>query len=236
MDIILWTPVNSSSWNLELESDKTWLDHRVELMNNYVIPSVRNQTEKNFKWFIEIREDTVDYLAPKLNIEGSNGIIIPRKKNMGRKYAWMRNSDDIKEHVSSKKFYDIRLNSDDMLRYDFMEKMRNVKVDKKLQAIIPKFGYFWYRGDDVVTLKNHSSPPFSALIYNTQKFIDGFRYEPKDGHMGIKSFNHTTIEERVWCWIIHEKNQKILRKGGYPPSSRYTSVNKSILKEFGISV
>jgi len=37
---------------------KKWLDSRVELFNKYCLPSVKNQTDQNFTWFICFAENT----------------------------------------------------------------------------------------------------------------------------------------------------------------------------------
>ena len=234
MDTVIWTPLNSSGWNEELETNVGWIDKRIELMNNLVIPSVSKQTDKNFVWFIEVREDTVDYISSRLKLQNSNGVIIKRPPGLGPKKAWVRQPEDIEKYVKTKNYYEIRLNSDDLLHNNYLNEIKNININNT-EVIIPNKGYYWYKQENIVVELDHRSPPFYALIYNKKKFLDGFRYVLKGGHMGAIKLKHKIVDKRIWCWIIHDTNNKIIRKGvdnAYASYDNFTRVDNTILQNF----
>ncbi len=238
MDFMIWTPLNSSGWNPKLEVDKKWMDSRIELMNNWTIPSIRNQSDKNYIWSIEVREDTIDYMTKNLNLKHVNAVITPRKPKIKRKDAWIRSPETINRLIKTDNYYEARLNSDDMLHHDYIKRIRSVKCNEDTEVIIPTKGYYYYVNEEIITEKSHSSPPFHALIYNKHAYLNGFRYTLKDGHMGAKLLKCIFLHDRLWCWLIHDSNQKKLRKGknAYPDWSRYKRVSIDKLKEFGVKI
>ncbi len=236
MDIIIWSPLNTSGYNIDLEKDKKWIDRRCEILNQFVIPSLEYQTDQDFMWFLEIREDTYDMIIPQLNLNKVPVKIITRpivyNWKTGAGDAWERQNEDIKKFVNKKTFYDIRLNSDDMYRKDFVEKIKKVKVKKDTQAIIPIKGYQWYLNKNIVVEKDLDSPPFYAFIYNTKDYLNGVRYKTRKGHVGVKRLRNVKMDERLWCWIVHDVNQKIIRKGGYPSYKKYKQTSNEVLNDF----
>ena len=236
MKVVIWSPLNTSGYNTDLEKDKKWLDRRCEILNQYVIPSLDMQTDKDFYWFLEVREDTADMIIPQLDFMNVPVIVCKRPVvhnwKSGKGVAWERQEADIKKHIKDKTFYDVRLNSDDLYRKDFVKRLKSIGTKPDTQAIIPKYGYLWYLSHDVVVERDHGSPPFHAFIYNTKEYLKGFRYRTRNGHVGVKNLRHITMKDRMWCWIVHDVNQKIIRKGGYPKHTKYKMSSKDVLKDF----
>ncbi|MCF7910862.1 hypothetical protein K9L16_04275 [Candidatus Pacearchaeota archaeon] len=232
--VLVWTPLNTSGFDHNLEIDKDWINTRINLMNKYVIPSMNNQTDKNFLWFIEIREDTIDLIAPKLKLNNNNFKIISRPINKDETCkAFIRQKKDIDKYIGTRKFYDVRLNSDDMYINTFIETLKSVKIDKKTQAIIPRKGFMWYILDNIVVKRVQESPPFSTLIYNTEDFLDGFYYYMPTGHCEVKLLSHKIIKDPMWCVIVHDKNNKIYRLGKYTSHKKFIQASLETLKDFG---
>lgn len=236
MKVVIWSPLNTSGFNTDLEKNKDWLNRRIEILNKYVIPSLNYQVDKDFLWFLEVREDTTDIIVPKLDFLDVPVVICERPVvhdwKLGKGLAWERQTKDIKKHITDKVFYDVRLNSDDLYRKDFVRDLKKIKTKKGTQAIIPRNGYLWYVAPDVVVQRNHYSPPFHAFIYNTQKYLDGLRYKTRKGHVGVRKLNHVVMPDRYWCWLVHDVNQKIIRKGGYPSYNKYPIVEHEVLNDF----
>ena len=234
--VIIWTPLNTSGWNHELESNTDWLDKRISILNKYTIPSLSNQSDKDFLYFIEVREDTIDYIKPRLNIGEINVKFISREKcnNWGtpEHTTWSRSIESIKQYVNTDIFFDVRLNSDDAYHYKFISTLKSIKLKKDTEVIIPRVGYYWYMKDNVVVKRKHKSPPFYALIYNTKKYLNGFKYFLPGGHLSVSTLKHISINNPMWCWLVHDSNQKVIRKGSYPDYNKFERVNNSVLKDF----
>jgi len=231
MQIIIWTTLNASGWNLELEADKSWLNDRIDLINEYTLCSIDNQTDQDFLYFLEIREDTFEYVKDRIKVK-KDICFIKKPPCYKKPIKWDRQPQDIKKYVKDEIFYDVRLNSDDMYHKDFVKKLKKVKIEKNTEVIIPQQGYYWYLQEDIVIQRKRKFPPFYALIYNTKNYLNGFRYVLPKGHPSLKLLNYKTIQSPSWCWIVHHINNKIIRGKKYPDPKKYKIVDKSVLKDF----
>jgi hypothetical protein len=232
--IIVWTALNTSGFNIEREKDINWLNKRIFLMNQYVIPCMENQTDQKFLWFIEIREDTFDFVKEHLKIKNNNFKLIKRPINIDETcMAFIRQKENIKKYVDTEYFYDVRLNSDDLYKNNFIEILNNLKISKDIQAILPQYGYMWYLQNNKLCLRKQKSPPFTTLIYNTKEFLEGFFYYMPRGHEEIiRNLKCYLLENPLWCIIIHDTNNKIYRLGKYTSYKKFQEVELELLKDF----
>lgn len=93
---------------------KEWLDGRVELFNKYCLPSVANQSNQNFTWFICFADNTPDEYVEKVCVAsqaipifaGSQGQSVERSR----------------EHIADDAMLaSIRLDSDDSIALDYIK-------------------------------------------------------------------------------------------------------------------
>ena len=237
--IIVWTPINTSGHFPHLENDRKWMNRRAEIMNRYTIPSMRAQTCKDFKWWIEVREDTVDYFAPMLDLEGVPAVILPRPAvtdhREGANAAWEREPAHVRERVIEPEFWEVRLNSDDLYRRTFIETLQKMEVRAGTQCILPRAGYYWFLREGKLYKTKHTSPPFYALIYRTEDWLSGYRHPLPKGHRAARHLRNQDMVGRQWVWIVHEVNNKIVRKGrgayDYCRGRKVTALTR--LQEFG---
>lgn len=215
--IIVWTPINTSGHFPKLENDKAWMARRCEIMNQYVIPSMRAQSCQDFEWWIEVRKDTVSYFKEHLDLAGVPAVILPRPKvtdhENGKNVAWERDPEHVRERVSEASFIEVRLNSDDLYHRDFIKYLQGMEVKPDTACILPRAGYYWHLAEKRLYKTTHHSPPFYALVYDTKAWLDGFRHPMKGGHMSARRLKNQDVPGRQWIWIIHDVNNKIIRKG-----------------------
>ena len=236
--IIVWTPINTSGHFPQLENDPKWMARRCEIMNQYVIPSMRAQTCQDFEWWIEVRKDTVNYIEKRLNLTGVPAIILPRPivkdHENGKNTAWEREPDHVRERVSEASFIEVRLNSDDLYHQDFIKTLQTMMIKDTTQVILPRAGFYWHLKGNRLYKTTHSSPPFYALIYDTAEWLAGYRHRLPGGHRAAKNLVNQDMPGRQWVWIIHEVNNKIVRKGKRA-YDHHTGTPASLgrLKEYG---
>lgn len=238
--IIVWTPINTSGHFPHLEGDPRWINRRCELMNQYVIPSMRAQTCEEFEWWIEVREDTIDHFAHMLDLDGVPALVLPRPPvldhKLGANAAWERDPAHVRERITEPEFIEVRLNSDDLYRRTFIESLQTMTLEPGLQAILPRSGYYWFIRERKLYKTRHKSPPFYGLIYETERWLDGYRHPLPGGHGAARKLRNRDMNGRQWVWLVHNVNNKIVRrgKGSY---DRFKisgkSVNLSRLQEFG---
>jgi len=227
MDVIIKIPLNTLGFNRETELDHKWLDLRIDIMAKYVFPSLIAQTDSNFHLFIATRKETQNYVSEKClpYAVTLNSTIISTPEGIGA---------DVRSVITGSKFLEVRLNSDDCYHTDFIKRLKAVQVKNTTEAIIAPNGYMWYQDVDVIVKREFPSPPFYGFIYDTQKFIDGFKYRPKRGHSGVKDMEHVLMPDRNWLWVVWGGNHKIVRGAEYPDYRKFQKVSKSVLKEFGL--
>ena len=187
--------------------DDEWHIHRFGLFENYCLPSVQNQTNKNFKWLIFFDESTPDKFRKRIDklleetrafypiyIDGGNLLlesILETIQNM------TRNEDDIL--ITS------RLDNDDLIEKSFVETIQSMADDSTKYLIDARCG-FRMNNDKIIHVKKKFGP-FLSLI------------EPIGNHQTIFSTGHgqwkklsegilKIVEKPLWMQVIHEKNMK----------------------------
>ena len=236
--IIVWTPINTSGHFPALENDPKWMTRRCEIMNQYVIPSMRAQTCKDFEWWIEVREDTVGFITPRLALDGLPSVILPRPiitdHKSGKNAAWERLDADVRARITDPTFLEVRLNSDDLYHRDYIQTLQRMEIIPGTQAILPRAGYYWYLSQKALCKTVHNSPPFYTLIYDTEKWLAGYRHPLPGGHRAARKLRNQDVPGRQWVWIVHDVNNKIVRKGAGAYADHLghvTSLDR--IKEFG---
>ena len=231
MKTIIWTKLNTTSFKYELETDYRWLNERIKIMNEITIPSIRAQTDKNFLWVIEVREETFDHVKERLEVFEQMYLMKTKTKKLDDGSRATQKEEIVREYVDDDILYMVRLNSDDMYRKTFIEDLHSLDTAGAEAVIIPK-GYFWYMKEKVVVKLEKPSPPFYVLVYDKQKYLEGFRYSIPGGHRKVKNLKHIKMPGRQWVWVIHDINNKILRIGKYPSYKKYKKSDILVLKEF----
>jgi hypothetical protein len=221
-----------------MEDNKKWMTRRCEIMNRYTIPSMRAQNCEEYEWWIEVREDTIDYITPKLKLDGVPAVILPRRivtdHSKGANSAWERDPAHVADRIKDDKFIEVRLNSDDMYHKNFIQTLQNMDIKPDTAVILPRAGLYWHLAENKLYKTSHTSPPFYALIYNTDEWLGGFRHPLPGGHRAARKLPNQDMPGRQWVWIIHDINNKIIRKGkdAYQ-GHRGKPARLSRLKDFG---
>lgn len=239
--IIVWTPINTSGHFLKLENSPKWMERRCEIMNLYTIPSMRAQTCRDFEWWIEVREDTADFILPRLKLDGVPAVVLTRPMvpdhGNGANAAWEREPAHVKARINEPEFIEVRLNSDDLYHQDFIGALQAMPIYPLTNVILPRRGYYWFVKEQILCKVHHQSPPFYGLIYDTEKWLDGFRHYLPGGHRAAKKLTNQDVPGRHWVWTIHDINNKIIRKGRGAYDRHKVDVNRRVsldrLKGFG---
>ena len=215
--IIVWTPINTSGHFPHLENDPAWMERRCEIMNKYTIPSMRAQTCQDFEWWIEVRVDTVEFFEKRLDLKGTPAGIAPRPivtdHKLGANAAWERDPAHVRDRIKDQTFFEVRLNSDDLYHEKFIETLQSMEIKPDTAVILPRAGYYWHLKDGQLFKTSHKSPPFYCLIYDTKKWLGGIRHRLPGGHRAARKLHNQDMPGRQWVWIIHDVNNKIIRKG-----------------------
>ena len=151
------------------KQDKSWLRHRFKLFNKFCYPSIRGQSNKNFKWIVLFNINTPDVFKQKIKKysewENFIPVYIGRCRNINDPDMFVR-KEIIPQYLDSGSKYLIttRVDSDDGICKDYVQMIQNHFDKQKLQFINFNNGYVWNYNTCEVYLDEQPSNPFISLI------------------------------------------------------------------------
>lgn len=209
---------------------KNWLNHRFKFFQTYCLPSVLNQTNKEFIWLLIFDIDT-----PKEYILKINALI---KNEPNFKVIFADGFDDllpsikseIEKHIEVVDKYIIttRMDNDDTIHKDFIKTIQNLfkPIDNLILDL--RKGFQLILQDKVEVREFYDCyNPFISLVESVTKYDTVLSKEHKN-------WNKNTVKiyknKHLWIQLIHNQNQ----------ANRKTKYLKRLRKfnpvEFGISI
>ncbi|WP_229734128.1 glycosyltransferase [Flavobacterium orientale] len=183
-----------------------WMEHRMELFENYCLPSVVSQTNNNFKWllFFDISTSTI-FQKRILDIAQENKFIkcffIDGMENF---------QDAIKEFIAkdAKEIPYIitsRIDNDDCVSKFYIDEIQKQFNFQKYLAVDFVSGYTLSLNPVMLGKKEQIYNPFISLIEenNNPKTVwhnDHNQWKKEKSIINIEN-------KRVWLSIIHDKNK-----------------------------
>jgi hypothetical protein len=187
--------------------DEQWMTERMELFTNYCLPSVINQTNKNFKWLLYFDELTNDYFKNEIRLltENHQNIEVfyidgmPSFNESILKY--------VKENASSEPYIiTSRIDNDDCISKYFIDEVQKNFNKQDFLAVDFYQGYTLQIAPQVILgKKDHIFNPFISLIEKNENPKTVWHY----AHNMWKKESRTihVKNKRIWMSVIHEKNK-----------------------------
>lgn len=210
------TRFNLLIFNKNKEGEKVrtieWLEHRFELFEKYCLPSVKNQTCKNFEWIVLFDSSTPESF--KCKVEEYQKIcpqLIPVyvKPEHGRYYAQIFRNEIVKR-LNARRLLTTYLDNDDALNITIIEDLQRRILDIEDQTFIYyDDGYQFFTDYKYMMRIHYPRNHFDSYVEvgnpATVKSVFGF-----GGHYYVYKIKGARIEHiknvRMWCEVIHEKN------------------------------
>lgn len=213
---IILTRFNLLLWDKSKDNRKVrtarWLEHRFALFEKYCLPSVKNQTCKDFEWIV-----LFDSMTPKLyksrvaEYQKSCPQLLPvyvEPKN-GRYFAEIFRKEIVKR-LYGERVISTYLDNDDALDVRFVEDLQHrvCNLDDGTFIYYDE-GYQYYTEDKYMMRIVHTKNHFVSVVEEgnpaTVKGIFGY-----GSHYYINKIEGVKIvhvmDIKMWCEIIHEKN------------------------------
>ena len=190
------------------EEREGWIDYRIALFNKYCLPSVKAQTFKDFDWWL-----LIDPTFPGVKLEH-----IVYLQRCGVKILWITapfREDQVEVgDLLNYKYHDqwvcsSRIDSDDIMRNDFMERVHEVATEEKAWI---SFKYGYMMKDERLAPKEYIRNPFISYVEYASPFASVFSVS----HMRInRKVNDIRvpikrIEVPGWIQVDHSDNVKNL--------------------------
>jgi len=175
--------------------DKKLLKTYLKITKEILVPSLKSQINKNFKWGLIINAEDIKYVYKYLNID-----FIPFK-----------NKNDFFKYVKSNNInIQTRHDIDDYMSELYIEKIQETykenikKYDKFLIQAQPL--KFYYHTNEEVKMKTYTDTRNSMFISLCQKIVNYSIFKEKHHEMYKVTNNIITLNEGYVKWVIHGNN------------------------------
>ena len=208
--------------------DETWHAHRKKLFEQFCVPSIRAQSNKEFTWLIYCDKNTPAELLREINhsLKDVRQAVIRFAEDY---HDCMRDIDHQMANVSTQYVITSRLDNDDGLGIDYMETIQKHFVPEPNTIINLLHGHGYNEKAKVIT-----------RLINIRKNHFGSLIEPRNhlgGHVSIRGFQHgsppshfkilNVAHANSWLKIFHDRNLKSTAFG-------YPLFKNSVAKFYGV--
>lgn len=198
-------------WNTDhnLLTDHDWLSNRFKLFETYTLPSVLNQSCKNFKYILAIDKKTPKFIVDKFEelnlfhkIFYSDGFFTFTYLDSGaRKLAEFIENDSNKEYIISS-----ALDTDDSIHKDYIKIIQDSFDHQNDFRLIFSAGYSYHTLMKLLMYKDYINSQYINFIEKRKSPLKTCYY---CGHtkMEEQNFDYKIIDTpRLWVDNIHNLN------------------------------
>jgi hypothetical protein len=187
--------------------DEAYLAQRLELFERFCLPTVRSQTEQNFKWLVLFADETPAAVKARVAAYAAEWpnlvpVYLPRGTGSVGPLVVRPYLD-----ASPQTLITTRLDNDDGLARDYVAKVqRHVGTGERLVLQFP-VGYVWH--DDRIYLDRQEHNAFTTLVEPLAHGSDGeFNTIYKGSHSDIERLGRLidVDAEPSWLQVIHGSN------------------------------
>ncbi len=194
--------------------DQAYLAQRLELFERFCLPTVRSQTEQDFKWLVLFADDTPASVKARIEAYGADWPnFVP---------VWLpRGSGTVGPLVvgpyldgSPQTLLTTRLDNDDGLARDYIEKVRRHEATRERLVLHFPVGYVWHNERIYLDRQEHNA--FTTLIEplpagNATEYFTIY----KGSHSDIERLGRLVNidEEPSWLQVIHGGNLENYLRG-----------------------
>jgi len=199
-----WTKTNNG---VHKGLTEQWLDQRFDLFKTYCLPSVINQTNKNFVWILifdvdtplkyqkEINRLTKEHINFKIIYADGFNELLPAIKS------------EIKTHIEKVDNHIIstRLDNDDTIHKDFIKTIQDLYKPIENLVIDLRKGYQLILEDKIEVREYYDYyNPFISLVEKAKDYSTVLSKEHKNWNKNTVMANKNS---NLWIQIIHGQNQ-----------------------------
>ncbi len=201
-----------------------WLTHRFELFKTYCLPSVKQQTNQNFKWLVCFDSETPAIFKNEIDLIAKSYSNFKPLYIDGFTEALTTISKVINSYLTVSDIHIIttRLDNDDALHKTFIDTIQESfkAQDSYIIDVCNGFQYIPGKKQDVVRVMTMKFNPFLSYVERTYSF-QTILSRP---HLDWSDTEHIRLmTEPLWMQIIHDENITNAEKPHYPETNRFSS-------------
>jgi len=196
-----------TGYGLELGGSTQWLTRRFELFDQFCYPSIRGQSNQNFKWLVFFDTDTPDTFKEQIKTYCQWENFMPIYIN---KFSLEIIRENLASYLTDDPEYLITttLDNDDALCKDYIQIIQDNFQNQKFELLNISSGYIWDTSNGNIYLRWTANNPFMSLI----EAIEGFQTIWVEPHNNYYDLYHKTGQLRqistqpAWLQVVHGGN------------------------------
>ncbi|MFY0689764.1 MAG: hypothetical protein JXQ90_21515 [Cyclobacteriaceae bacterium] len=198
--------VPNSEWTKTRDGksiDEIWLKNRIELFKNYCLPSVLNQSNKNFEWIIFADVNTLDAYKEEIislcNWEFIHILWVSDFKEIEPSFL-----DYIQSKTESGFVITTRIDNDDLVHKNFIDQIQKQFRPEHQIAIDFPNGFQMNLKNNLVYKHTARSNHFISLIASIQSLNE--TVYSRDHTTWKHRVKVTSPKKRLWVELVHDDN------------------------------
>lgn len=210
-----------------------WMVDRFALFEKFCLPSVANQSVKNFEWLVFFDNETPSEFKAKIDkYKQDYSFFTPIF--VGNPLTQQSLEDSVNFKLSPEDSYLIstRIDNDDAIHKDFLleiQKLFNYQEDCFINFT---YGYQWHVDRSVLIDRRSVSGHFPSRIEKIQNgvksvFVDHSKIQEI---IGAQSMDIDNSEKPMWIEVIHDTNVRNRHRVAIP------QFNNSVIENFNLDV
>lgn len=202
----------NKGWQLDknnnLVQNDEWLHQRIVLFETYCLPSIQNQSCKEFIWLVYFNSDSPEYLLKKISEwKAMCKNFIPQFSSDYDSCLNNEMSEHIHAYISKQSTFIIttRLDNDDALHRDAIQIIQNHFIAEDNVIIDIEEGYCYAPKQGIITKHKFISNQFVSYIEQHKKNYSTVYREGHPAWIGKATFI-SIKHKRLWLQIVHDTN------------------------------
>jgi hypothetical protein len=204
----------SSMFDVDKHGKKTltneWMENRFELFDRYCFPSVKAQTNQNFRWLVLFDEATSEKFRNKIDNYKEYKNFCPLFINSEKYWIDAISEKIISDNFSVEYVITTRLDNDDAIHSRFMEKIMTFFSETDDTFIRFFYGYQWSVKNRVLTefyeeWGNHYLSRIERVRNNKISTVLGID-NTKITELNVPIIDVNDKRVRLWIEVVHDEN------------------------------
>lgn len=186
-----------------------WLDQRFKLFSSFCFPSVKNQTNQNFQWFVFFAHNTPEKFRVIINrcAEEFDRFVPVFTDKPAYKAATYLSEIEKSLVVSDRVLITTRLDSDDALGRDFVRNIQSAQCDEDDYFIYFSFGNQYDLINKLLVSVKNDSNPFLTRVETKSECCDFKTVFAVESHNSVESSKRIILKNKnMWLQVIHNSN------------------------------
>lgn len=207
----LWS--NDKNNNSLIASSEHWLKRRFELFDNFCLPSVEAQSNKNFKWLVYFDVDTPEIYKGKIQLIQINLPIFLPKFISGLKHLVDNIKSDIElecKDLSNCIVITSRLDNDDALHENFIKDIQFFVVNNRITKGVLDLPFGFCLKIEPKVILSSTIQYSNAFITYIEPFVSTINLITVLGknhpYWVYSEKTYFLNHKRLWLQIIHNSN------------------------------